>query len=249
LATDDLDRINRMTQRLIILGTSGNAYDVLDVVEAVNRVNSTWSIAGFLDDGRPTGVDHLGFPVLGRLSDGVRFGDCLFINAIGSDRSFRRRAEFVASTGVPADRFATLVHPAASVSSRARLGRGVCVNFGASIAGAVAVGDHASIGPRAIIGHDTTIGPYTVIAPGAVVSGFVRVGRSCYIGAGAAVRQQLDIADEALIGMGAVVVRSVSPELTVIGNPARPMPAGPPSPPSMPTGIPTAVSCEVPSNL
>jgi sugar O-acyltransferase (sialic acid O-acetyltransferase NeuD family) len=231
-----------MTQQLIILGTSGNAYDVLDIVEAVNRVNPTWSVAGFLDDGRPVGSGHLGFPVLGRLSDAVHFGDCQFVNAIGSDRSFRRRAEFVASTGVPVERFATLIHPAASVSCRARLGRGVCVNFGSSIAGGVAIGDHASIGPGAIIGHDTTIGPFTVVAPGAIVSGFVRVGSACYIGARAVVRQQLEIADEALIGMGAVVVRSVQSGLVVVGNPARPMP-GPPFVP--PIVVPPTVSCEV----
>ena len=54
---------------------------------------------------------------------------------------------------MPADRFATLVHPSAGVSARARLGRGVCVNYGASVAGNVTIGDHASVGPGCVVGH------------------------------------------------------------------------------------------------
>src|SRR5690348_13194568 len=108
-----------MLQRLIILGTGGNAYDVLDVVEAINRLAPTWEVAGFLDDARDAGSRHLNLPVMGALSDARNFAaDHRFINAIGSDTSFRRRPEIVVSMGLAIDRFATLVHPGASVSSR-----------------------------------------------------------------------------------------------------------------------------------
>ncbi|HYG33709.1 MAG TPA: hypothetical protein VEC99_02930, partial [Clostridia bacterium] len=57
----------------------------------------------------------------------------------------------------------------------------------------------------------------------AVVSGFVQLGRSCYVGAGAMIRQRLQIGDGALVGIGAVVLRDVPAEMTVVGNPARPL--------------------------
>ena len=90
----------------------------------------TWTVAGFLDDARPAGSRHMGREVLGPLRDSPRFEGCMFINSIGSDKTYRRRPEILASTGLTAERFATLVHPAASVSSRARLGHGVIVNPG-----------------------------------------------------------------------------------------------------------------------
>jgi sugar O-acyltransferase (sialic acid O-acetyltransferase NeuD family) len=206
---------------LIILGTGGSAHDALDIVEAINAVTPTWNVAGFLDDTRPPGSEHLGWPVLGRVSDAGRFADPLFVNVIGSDKSYRRRPEIVASTGVAPERFATLVHPLAGVSSRARLGRGVVVNHGVSVAGGVVVGDHVCLCPGVIVGHDTTIGDFALLAPAAVVSGFVTVGRGCYIGAAASIRQQVTVGEQALVGMGAVVLRDVPDRAVVVGAPAR----------------------------
>ena len=183
-------------------------------------------MVGFLDDARTRASGTSGLEVLGPLTRcrPVR-PSALFVNAIGSDRSYRQRPQLVARTGLPADRFATLVHPQAGVSSRARLGRGVLVNFGASVAGNVTVGDHVSIGPGCVIGHDSVIEPFAMLAPAAVVSGFCQVGEASYVGAGAMIRQKVRIGAAALVGMGAVVVKDVPPGAVVVGNPARPIPS------------------------
>jgi sugar O-acyltransferase (sialic acid O-acetyltransferase NeuD family) len=210
-----------MTRGLIILGTGGSAYDVLDIVEGLNAKSPAWQVIGFLDDARPAGSRYLELPVLGGLREATRFADCWFINVIGSDASHRRRAEIVQSTGLAPDRFATLVHPQASVSRWARLGRGVYVSFGASIGGGVLSGDHVAFSPACVIGHDSVFAEFALVAPRAVISGFVRVGRCCYIGAGAMIRQKLQIDEGALVGLGAVVTKNVRAGATVVGNPAR----------------------------
>jgi sugar O-acyltransferase (sialic acid O-acetyltransferase NeuD family) len=210
-----------MKQPLVIVGVSGNAYDLLDIVEAINAERPRWEVVGFLDDTRGPWAVHLGWPILGPLCEASRWAGCSFINAIGSDASFRRRPEIVAATGLSPERFATLIHPAATVSRRARLGRGVYVNYGVSVAGGVVVGDHVALAPGAIIGHDTIIEDYSVIAPGAVVSGFVHLEGPCYIGARAVIRQRQRVGAGALVGMGAVVVHDVAANTTVVGNPAR----------------------------
>jgi sugar O-acyltransferase (sialic acid O-acetyltransferase NeuD family) len=212
-----------MTKALVILGTGGNAYDVLDIIEAINATGRTWRIVGFLDDVLAPGTQHLRLPMLGPLRHVRRFQECAFLNAIGSDRSYLQRPRIVASTQLSQEQFATLVHPAATVSSRAHLGRGVYVNYGVSIAGGVVIGDQVALGPGCIVGHNAIIEDYTMIGPGAVVSGSVRLSRNCYIGARAVIRQQLRVGERALVGMGAVVVREVAVGSTVVGNPARPL--------------------------
>ena len=212
-----------MTQPLIIIGTGGGALDALDVVEAINAASPAWELVGFLDDGRGPGERHLGLEVLGGLTAATRFERCLFVNVIGSDRSYRRRPELIARIGLPADRVATLVHPQAGVSPRARLGRGVLVNFGASVAGNVTVADQVSVGPGCVVGHDSVIEPFAMLAPAAVVSGFCHVGEASYVGAGAVIRQKVRVGADALVGMGAVVIRDVPPGAVAVGNPARPI--------------------------
>jgi len=212
-----------MKRPLVILGTGGSTYDLLDIVEAINAVQPTWEPIGFLDDARPAGSRHLGLEVLGTLRDASRLAECAFVNVIGSDRSFRHLPEILGSTGLALERFATLIHPAASVSSLARLGHGVVINPRVVVAGEVTIGNHVMLCPGCIVGHESSIGDYSVLAPGSVVSGLVEVQGSCYIGAGAVVRQKLRVGTRSLIGMGAVVVRDVEPGATLIGNPARPL--------------------------
>ncbi|MCA9134929.1 MAG: NeuD/PglB/VioB family sugar acetyltransferase [Planctomycetales bacterium] len=213
-----------MTRRtLIILGASGNAHDLLDIVAALNAPRPMWDIAGFLDDSLPQGSQLWGRKVLGPLRAAAGFHDCYFINCIGSERSHRQRPQMIARTRLTAMRFATLVHPQASVSSRAQLGRGVYVSFGASVGGMSVLGDHVSLAPGAIVGHDSSVADYALLAPGATVSGSVQVGQAAYLGARSVVKQGLSIGAGALLGMGAVVTRAVDPEMTVVGVPARPL--------------------------
>jgi sugar O-acyltransferase (sialic acid O-acetyltransferase NeuD family) len=210
-----------MIQPLIIVGTGGSAHDVLDIVEATNAVSTTWELVGYLDDVRKPGEGHLGLEVLGSLDTAARYEHCMFV--IGSDWSYRLRPQVIARTGLPADRFATLVHPRAGVSSRARIGSGVVINYCASVAGNVTVGDHVSIGPGCVIGHDSVIEPFAMLAPAAVVSGFCRIGGASYVGAGAMIRQKVRTGAAALVGIGAVVLEDVPPGAVVVGNPARPI--------------------------
>jgi sugar O-acyltransferase (sialic acid O-acetyltransferase NeuD family) len=210
-----------MSNPLVIIGTSGNALDVLDVVDALAESGCRWEVIGFLDDGRARGSEFEGREILGGLGDASRIPAARFVNAIGSDRSHARRADLLAETGLPADRFATLVHPAARVSRRARIGSGSCVGVGVLVGGRVETGCHVWLGAGCVIGHDAVIEDHAIVGPGAVVSGAVRVGASAYIGAGASVRQSLRVGPRSLVGMGAVVTRDVSEGTTVVGNPAR----------------------------
>lgn len=212
--------------RLAIIGASGNALDILDIVAALKSAGLGWRVAGVLDDG--AGPEFIGVPVLGGLASATRLampGGVLdgaqFVLAIGSDRSHSARESILVRGGLDQVAFATLVHPGAGVSALAMLAPGCCVGFAASIAGRARLGAHAWVGPAAVIGHDSVLEPFAMMAPRATISGGVRVGRGAYIGSGAVVRQGITIGARALVGLGAVVVKDVPPDAVVVGNPAR----------------------------
>jgi sugar O-acyltransferase (sialic acid O-acetyltransferase NeuD family) len=207
---------------LVILGAGGTGLDALDCVDAINAISPRYRCVGFLDDDLRKQVNGFaGLPVLGSLSDAPKWRQARFVNALGGPGSFRQRPATLKRAGITDEGFETLVHPAAVVSSRAELGRGILVYPHVTVGPNVHIGHHVQILANVVANHDVRIGDWTIIASGAAISGRVRLGSCCYIGTGAVLKEDLVVGDGALVGMGAVVTRDVAPSITVIGNPAR----------------------------
>ncbi len=95
-----------------------------------------------------------------------------------------------------------LVHPAAWVSSSARLESGAVVLAGAVVQPNVRIGRGSIVNSGAIVEHDSTVGDGSHIAPGAIVLGGCDVGRCCMIGAGAVILPNAQVSDRSLVAAG-----------------------------------------------
>jgi sugar O-acyltransferase (sialic acid O-acetyltransferase NeuD family) len=211
-------------KQLIILGSGGNCLDIYDAVLALNRQagQPVYECVGMLDDNRELhGKDIGGLRVLGGLADATRYPGARFVNGIGSPNSFWRKADILRGTGLPLERFETVIHPQASVSHLAKLGRGVVVLPGASVAACAEIGHHVILLQGSIISHHCRVGDYGCVASGACLSGMVEVAPHSYIGAGASVRGGVKIGPRSLVGLGAVVLNDVQENTVVVGNPAK----------------------------
>lgn len=213
-----------MTQKILILGTGGNCIDILDTLHDINAARGArvYECVGFLDDdAKQWGSEILGARVLGGLDTAPQYADCFFVNGITSVKLFWKKREIIARTQMPRERFATLVHPTASVSRTAQIGNGVVIFQHVTITFNVVIGDHVIILPNTVISHDDVIGAYASIAGGVTLSGKTRVGEACYIGAHACVKDNIVIGAGSLVGMGSVVLQDVPENTVVVGNPAR----------------------------
>lgn len=206
--------------RVVILGASGNALDILDIIDALG---APWHATGVLDDGRGKGGSFGGLPILGSLAEAAALTDVGFVNGIASERTHRRKLRIIAGSGLDDARFVTLIHPLAAVSRRATIGHGSCIGPGCAVSGQVKIGAHAWLGSHAVIGHECVLGAGVTVAPSATLAGGVTLGAQAFVGSGAVLRPGITVGEGALIGMGAVVLQDVPAGAVVVGNPARPL--------------------------
>jgi sugar O-acyltransferase (sialic acid O-acetyltransferase NeuD family) len=221
---DSFRRSSFVSQQIIILGTGGNCVDILEAILDLDDAGSErpYDCIGFLDDD-PTkaGVSIHGVPVLGPLTDAAQFADTQFVNGIGSHTNFWTKNSIIARTDLPDDRFETIVHPSASVSRFASVGRGTAILQNVTVASGAQIGRHVVILAGSTINHDSVIGDFSSIASGVSVSGSVQVGHSSYLGTHCCIRDGVSVGDSCLIGMGSVVRHDVNDGSVVVGNPAK----------------------------
>ncbi|MBW1678166.1 MAG: acetyltransferase [Deltaproteobacteria bacterium] len=213
-----------MVKKIIILGTGGNCIDILDIINDINAAcrTTTYECAGFLDDNKSNwGKELYGVKVLGPLDSATSYKDCYFVNGIGNPFNFWKKKEIISKTNIPDERFETIIHPSACISSMSQLGHGTVVFQNVTITSNVQIGNHVIILPNCVISHDDIIGDYTCITGGVCISGGVTVGHSCYLGTNAAIIGNIKIGNYCLIGMGSVVLDSIDDNTVVTGNPAR----------------------------
>lgn len=213
-----------MTEHIVVLGTNGNCVDILETLESINSRQGSpiYECRGFLDDNPSThGKTIGGAKVLGSLIQAGEFADCQFVNGIGSPANYIHKDAIIGRTNIPLSKFATLIHPTASVSRSARIGRGTVIFENVTITSNVRIGNHVIILPNSIISHDVIIDDYTCITGGVCISGGTRVGRQCYLGANSSIINNITIGDFSLVGMGSVVLQAVAENSVVVGNPAR----------------------------
>ena len=200
---------------LVVIGFNGNALDALETLQ------SSFEITAWLDDN--PALHHRSFenaPIL-PISDLSLFPDAKVVCLIGSERSYMRREEIIASLGLASSRFATIVDPAARVSRLCSLGHGVVVFPGAVLTSNAVIGNHVLVLPQTVVHHDSSVGDFSLVGTRVVIAGGVKVGKGCYIGSGSTIKNGLDIGEGSLVGMAANVLRDVPARSVVAGNPAR----------------------------
>ncbi len=207
---------------LVIVGAGGFGREAAEAVRALNADGSRWRLAGYLDDDpgcHGTMVD--GLPVLGGTEVLGNMPDACVVVCTGRPDNYLSRLRIVEKLALPPERYATIIHPSAWVSSTSQVGPGTVLLAQTVLTAAVTVGSHVAVMPHVTLTHDDVIGDFATLASGVCLGGRVHVGQCAYVGAGALVREERSIGAYALVGMGAAVTRDVPPGEVWAGVPAR----------------------------
>ena len=210
---------------ILILGAGGNSLAIADAIVAINAASPAqpvYELVGFLDDlPENRGRRVLGFPVVGTLDDARRWPQCFFINGIASVESFRKKAGVVARTGMPPERFATIVHPRAVIARDAQVGAGCAIMANSVVCAEARIDDHVIMLQNSSLNHHARLGKFVTVSAGVTLLGCVDVGEGAFVSGGASVAPYVKIGAGALIGLGSTVIRDVAAGSVVAGNPAR----------------------------
>jgi sugar O-acyltransferase (sialic acid O-acetyltransferase NeuD family) len=208
---------------LIILGAGGTSREIADTVGDINRIERRWNLLGFLDDDAAKyGKAVAGLPVLGAIDCARQYAARFIIGVARAGDSWRRR-RIVERLALTRERFATIIHPSATVSRSATIGVGTAILYNSVVTTDVTIGDHVIIQYNVTVSHDAVIGDFVTMAPGSLIAGSVRLGAGAYLGAGSQVINDVTVNEAAVVGLGAAVIRDVMAGETVAGNPARPL--------------------------
>jgi sugar O-acyltransferase (sialic acid O-acetyltransferase NeuD family) len=207
---------------LLLIGAGGLAREALAAIAAVNSVRPRFRVLGLLDDAPDKhGVLVDGAEVLGPVDLARSHPDAQVLICTASPARRDSRLRIAQRLGFDDSRYATVVHPQASVAAGVELGAGTMVFACAVITAPQRVGRFVLAMPHVLLTHDDSVADGVTLAGRAALAGNVRVGESAYIGSGALVRENLTIGAGALVGMGSVVLKDVPAGETWAGAPAR----------------------------
>jgi sugar O-acyltransferase (sialic acid O-acetyltransferase NeuD family) len=207
-------------EKLVVFGAGGHAKVVIDIVEQ----QGDYEIAGLLDDDAShRGKRFFGYPVLGTRAELPALRSPQLRHAIVTIGDNAIRAAVAAHLDALGWRFASAIHPRASIGRGVEIGPGSVVMAGCAINADAHLGAHVIVNTGATVDHDCRIEDAVHIAPGCHLCGGVSVGRGSLIGAGSTATPGVRIGRRVTVGAGSTVIRDVADETRVSGSPARPL--------------------------
>jgi sugar O-acyltransferase (sialic acid O-acetyltransferase NeuD family) len=207
---------------LLLVGAGGLAREAAEAVYAVNAARPTWNLLGYLDDDPGKhGAIVAGLPVLGPIEHIDEHPDAHVLLCAVRPDNYETRRLLADRLGLDDERYATVVHPTASIGATSEVGPGSLLLAHVDLTADAVVGRHVILMPQVVLTHDVRISDFATVAAGVCFGGGCHVGQGAYVGSRSCVREGLAIGEWAMIGMGSVVTRDVPARRLWFGAPAR----------------------------
>lgn len=208
-----------MHKRIYILGVGHNTSVYIDLAEACG-----YEILGLYhyDSDRTGEIDH-GYKILGSFDDLFAIGNLDGKNFALSQGDNKIRATLFNRILKNGGNIPTLIHPTATVSKFAILGKGCIIHINSVVHPDVTIGDNTVLSYNTSISHSSKIGNHCYLAFGTMIGAYTQIGNYVFFGiASHTISSKVDyVGDHAYIGAGSLLTKSVEAYNVVMGSPAK----------------------------
>lgn len=186
---------------IILIGGGGHCKSVIDVIELEGKYN----ILGILDNNLPIGHSIVGYTIIGKDEDILKFSkreNTYFIITVGQIKSVDARVLIYETLKRYHCKLATVISPRAYVSSNATIKRGTVIHHDALVNSGVEIGKNCIINSKALIEHGVKIGNFCHISTGAIVNGESKIADKCFLGSNSTISNSIFIGNNIIISAG-----------------------------------------------
>jgi sugar O-acyltransferase (sialic acid O-acetyltransferase NeuD family) len=202
---------------MIILGASGHAKEIVDILEESNHQNLFF----FDDTVNAQDIFMCKYEIIKTKNDLIRISKNDMECIIGTGNPSVRKLLYEKTKDLNL-KFINVISESAIISeNEVYFGWGLNIMQQAFISSSVNIGNGTLINRAAGIHHDVHIGDFCEIGPCANILGGVKIGDNVLIGACATILPNIEICSNASIGAGAVVTRDITKPSIYLGIPAK----------------------------
>ncbi|WP_037365166.1 NeuD/PglB/VioB family sugar acetyltransferase [Nakamurella lactea] len=205
---------------VVLIAAGGLARETLAAIRAAGELDPI----GLFDDNVELHNSEVGgVRVLGSSWEAAGGIDARVVVCAGSGIARAAIVERLNGRGVGGDRYATVVHPSATIGTGCTTGSGSILLANVVLTCDVAVGEHVVAMPNVTLTHDVVVDDFVTLCAGVSIGGAVRLGRGTYLGMNSSVRQGVRVGDRSTLGMGSVLLTDLPAGQTWVGVPSHPI--------------------------
>lgn len=205
---------------IVIYGAGGYGKEVACLILAINKIQNSWNLVGFIDDGLPIGESNKYGKVLGGIDFLNNLGKQLdVVMAIGNPAIQSNVAQRIINPNIE---FPNIIAPDVLFMdlSMVTLGKGNIIGFRCIFSCYVKLGNFNLLNSDVFIGHDAIIGSFNIFNPSVRISGQVSIGDTNFFGVCSIVLQNKKVGNNTSISTNSVVMRNTQDNCSYMGNPA-----------------------------
>mgnify|MGYP000844833201 CR=1 FL=1 len=192
-------------KKIIILGAGGALLDIIEILE-LNNLNKF----EVYDDNKKSSNK---LKIFGNIKSAIKKyknkDNCFFIFAFGTAKTTKLRKILFLRYKLKPKKLITLIHPNASISRYAKIGRGSIIKSNATILPGAIIGYNVIVSQLCSVSHNVKIGSHSILAPSSSCSGGSKIGNSCFLGTNCTINENISIGQNSVVGLGSKVIKSM----------------------------------------